>query len=118
MGVRLYEHEFTINRNSVLGRKAAYILALGDVAFSDFGVDEDGRLYLLRISFDGYGCCTPDHDAVTSMSARDSQDLIERMGSDELLDTDHVRTLLRRYFEAHRAVLWEDALVEWGLVSK
>lgn len=115
----MYADDFAISRHRWEGstRPCAYSLALGDVAFADFSLDEEGRLFIVRISFDGYGCCSPDPSAIESMDAADSLDLIARMDSDERLETDHVRRLLRNYFEAHRLVIWEDALMEWGLVS-
>lgn len=39
-------------------RPCCYCLSLqGGAAFSDFNIDIDKCLYLVRISFDGYGCC-------------------------------------------------------------
>lgn len=29
-----------------------------DCVFADFDIDENGCLYLVRISYDGYGCCS------------------------------------------------------------
>lgn len=51
------------------------------------------------------------------MGTADSTELVRRIESDEPLGTDIVRTILRRYFEAHRTIVWEDALVDWGLVQ-
>ncbi len=115
----MYADDFAISRNRWSGetRPCAYSLALGDVAFADFDVDSGGSLILVRISFDGYGCCTPTAADVVPMPAGDSRELIDSIASDESLDSDRIRSTLRSYFEAHRDVLWEDALVEWGLVS-
>ena len=96
--------DFAISRHRWEGssRPCTYSLALGDVAFADFSVDDEGRLVVVRISFDGYGCCDPDALTIEPMDADDSLDLIARLDSDEQLETDHVRGLLRNYFEAHR----------------
>ena len=51
------------------------------------------------------------------MDASDSEELIRLLESGEPLGTDSVRAILRRYFEAHRAVVWEDALIERTLVA-
>ncbi len=114
-----YADEFQVHRYfwpDLSARRCRYSLALGDVAFADFDVDADQRLVLRRISFDGYGCCEPAAVRVSPMPSADSAELIGRMGNDEQLDTAVVRSILRRYFEAHRDVVWEDALVERGLV--
>ena len=108
----VYRHEWAVPT-----RPCDYSLAIGDVAFADFGFDEHGHLQLIRISFDGYGCCTPDPATVSPMNGDDSAELIARIESDEPLATEAVRSMLRRYFEAHRTVVWEDALVDFGLVA-
>jgi len=115
----MYLDQFAVSRHFWSGstRPCAYSLALGDIAFADFGLDGDGLLYILRISFDGHGCCTPDTTSVSPMALEDSIDLVGRMDDEEQLQTEDVRSLLRRYFEANRGVIWEDALVEWGLVA-
>jgi hypothetical protein len=41
-----------------------------DSVFADFDVGDDGRVVLLRISFDGYGCCSGDF---TTMNHEDSE---------------------------------------------
>ena len=98
-------------------RPCTHSFALGDVAFADFRLDDDGCLHILRISFDGYGCCIVDRAAANPMPLADSRELIAKSESDEPLGTAQIRALMRRYFEAHRRVIWEDALIEYGLVS-
>src|SRR5262249_40994833 len=47
----------------------------GGSVFADFDVDPDGRVFAVRVSFDGYGCCAaPTH--VDRMSMRDSEVLL------------------------------------------
>ncbi|MEZ5379680.1 MAG: hypothetical protein R2733_24490 [Acidimicrobiales bacterium] len=84
----MYAANFAISRHRWEGstRPCAYSLALGDVAFADFSLDDEGRLFVVRISFDGYGCCSPDPSAIASMDAADSLDLITLMDSDEQLE--------------------------------
>lgn len=89
---------------------------MGDVAFADFTLDADRRPVLIRISFDGYGCCTPEDVNVAPMDAADSYKLLTAIESGDQLGTEAIRAILRRYFETHRNVVWEDALIEWGLV--
>jgi len=116
---QIYTEDFDVQRYvwDVDTRPCKYTLALGDVAFADFDADRNGRLLLVRISLDGYGCCTPDRGRMNPMGAQDSSVLIRMIEGGGPLATQDVRTILRRYFEAHRRVIWEDALVEWGLVA-
>jgi len=115
----VYADEFAVERNTwdTGTRPCAFSFALGDVAFADFGLDDDGCLHILRISFDGYGCCNVDQAEAAPMSLADSTELIAKFGSGKPLGTGQTRSLMRRYFEAHRQVIWEDALIEYGLVS-
>jgi hypothetical protein len=48
----------------------------GGSVFADFDVDRDGRLYLVRISFDGYDCCRAPAD-VGRMRHEDSSLLLD-----------------------------------------
>ncbi|MEQ4617117.1 MAG: hypothetical protein ABN482_03620 [Corticimicrobacter sp.] len=98
-------------------RPCQYCLCLQDGAvFADFNTSAEGGLYLVRISFDGYGCCYPDpaHD-VSRMSLRQSRHLIDGIVRDAL-DTPVVIAILSGYFDENRAVLWSDALERHGLV--
>jgi len=57
-------------------RPCRFCLSLqGGSVFSDFDVDPDGRVFAVRVSFDGYGCC----DALAGigrMSILDSESLL------------------------------------------
>lgn len=80
--------------------------------FADFDVDEEGRVYLQRISFDGYGCC---NGGFAKMGADDSRLLIESVDRGTV-STSEVETLLRTYFAANANVIWRDALASHGLL--
>ena len=82
--------------------------------FADFAADSVGNFYLVRISFDGYGCCTTDAD-ITSMSADDSTLLAAFISCNDV-DNEATRDILRRYLDANRNRLWCDALVEHDLL--
>lgn len=43
--------------------------------FADFDVDPDAAVFAVRVSFDGYGCCTTP-PAIGRMSAADSATLL------------------------------------------
>ncbi len=87
----------------------------GDSVFADFDVDIDERVFLVRISFDGYGCCTPDEN-IQKMSRVDSRTLIDLIEADDV-NCDEVRGILRRYFQENRDCIWQDALEKHGLVQ-
>jgi hypothetical protein len=96
-------------------RPCRYCLSLqSDSVFADFEVDDEGRIYLLRISFDGYGCCTTD--AARRMSQEDSCNLIKWMESDDV-DHDGIRAVLLNYFRENSDLIWEDALLDHHLLS-
>ena len=87
-----------------------------DSVFADFSRDEEGRVFLERISFDGFGC----HDSierVEKMSSEDSDALSAEI-QNGTVDSPIAQRVLRDYFESCRAVLWEDALIEHSLVDK
>jgi hypothetical protein len=91
-------------------RPCRFCLCLqGGSAFADFDVDPDGRVYAVRVSFDGYGCCHAPAD-VGRMSERDSAALLALVNRGVLAAD--VAPILRSYFQRNRDVLWSDALAE------
>jgi hypothetical protein len=95
-------------------RPCRFSLCLQDGSvYADFDVDGNRRVYLVRISLDGYGCC-------------ESAELVDRMSADEstaVLDmverrdfTAPLAMVLRAYLAANMGVLWEDALQEYDLI--
>mgnify|MGYP003383635785 CR=1 FL=1 len=83
--------------------------------YADFDVDDSGQIFALRVSFDGYGCCHVPSDRVSKMNDEDSRRLLA-MVENNVLDEEVVDEILRRYFNANRTLIWEDALEEHGLV--
>ncbi|OAM87058.1 hypothetical protein AW736_24725 [Termitidicoccus mucosus] len=80
--------------------------------FADFDVDEEGRVFLCRISFDGHGCCDGEFK---KMSFEDSQLLLEAVDR-EAVDSAEVEATLRTYFGQNSDVIWSDALADHELV--
>lgn len=80
--------------------------------FADFDVDEEGRAFLRRISFDGYGCC---NDEFKKMKTEDSGLLIESVERGSVSDP-KIQELLLRYFKENADVIWSDALVSHELL--
>ncbi len=83
--------------------------------FADFDVDDGGHVFLVRISFDGYGCCRID-GAKRKMNLGDSCKLIEWVESDNI-NHDGMIAILVKYFKENKDIIWEDALAHHGLLS-
>jgi hypothetical protein len=86
----------------------------GGSVFADFDVDGEERLYLVRISFDGYGCCRTPAD-VGRMRKEDSS-LLLGMAARRAVEPGAVEPILRGYFAENQERLWGDALREHGLI--
>jgi hypothetical protein len=98
-------------------RPCSFCLCLqGGSVFADFNVDSDGRAYLVRISFDGYGCCATD-GLVTRLSLDESHTLVKLVGADDV-NRDEIRETLYRYFDQNQNAIWRDALEEHGLLKE
>jgi hypothetical protein len=98
-------------------RPCRLCLALqNDSVFADFDADDSGRLYLVRISFDGYGCCYPAWtDTPARMLLSSSQTLIRLIEADNLPHPE-VASILSAYFVECGDAIWKDALEEHSLV--
>jgi len=84
-----------------------------DSAFADFDLDEHGCVTLLRISFDGYGCCrTPGARAMDSETSRRWIGLVEAND----FDSGEMQSILTDYFRENSDVVWKDALEEYNLL--
>ncbi|MFN0250466.1 MAG: hypothetical protein ACKV2T_26535 [Kofleriaceae bacterium] len=95
-------------------RPCHFCLSLQDGSvFADFDVDPDGRVFAVRVSFDGYGCCHAPVD-VGRMNAHDSEALLAmvKRGSLEASAAD----ILRAYFQENGDVIWSDALADHDLI--
>ncbi len=98
-------------------RPCSFCLCLqGGSVFADFNVDPDGQVWLVRISFDGFGCCETE-DKATRMPLDDSHTLVRLVEMDDV-SRDEVREILYRYFEKNHDVIWRDALVEHQLLKR
>lgn len=96
-------------------RPCKYCLALqDDSVFADFDVDKSGCVYLVRISYDGFGCCKPDSE-VTKINQENSSFLIKAIDSNQLRMSE-VSEILMGYFHSNKDLLWEDALIEHKLI--
>jgi hypothetical protein len=99
-------------------RPCAFCLRLqGGCVFADFDLDGSGRAILVRISYDGYGCCQADLRAESRcLSQHDTGILLAAMASGQL-QTAAVAEILRTYFSRNQDALWPDALAAHGLID-
>ena len=90
------------------GRPCRFCLMLQDgCVFADFEVDSDGRVFAVRVSFDGHGCCSPTD--VGRMSPQDSAALLAMVAQGAVAAAEPI---LRAYFQQNRHAIWSDALEE------
>src|SRR5262249_31859335 len=98
------------------GRPCRYCLGLqDDSVFADFDLDNKGRIFLLRISFDGYGCCTTAKD-VRPMSPDISNRLIHLVEANNF-GSGELAAILSQYFRENSDVIWLDALEAHNLLQ-
>ena len=96
-------------------RPCSFCLCLqGGSVFADFETNDADIISLLRISFDGFGCCKAG-ETITKMSSRDSRVLLDAIARGELGSV-QVEETLRRYFRENKDVIWSDALAEHDLL--
>jgi hypothetical protein len=95
-------------------RPCRFCLSLqGGSVFADFDVDPDGRVFAVRVSFDGYGCCEAPAD-VGRMTVRDSETLVAMVQQGTVHAT--APQALQAYFQQNRDALWSDALTYHNLL--
>lgn len=98
-------------------RPCSFTLALdGGSVFADFDVSSDGLISLLRISFDGYGAWRPVEGQRTTTIDLGDAAVLQGARHEGSLNSEEVRTLLRRYFRANSDPIWSDALEQYGLL--
>ena len=93
-------------------RPCDFVLSTDDCIFADF-VKQDGAVKLLRISFDGHGCC--DCTNVNVMDKNDAKELLAWVNARVISDQDRCRRIIARYCTQNKEVIWEDALKEYEL---
>ena len=97
-------------------RPCRYSLGLqDDRVFADFDVDNNDRVFLARISFDGYGCC-PTTGKVSGMAGEFSKSFIRLIETNEV-SSGELATILSQYFRENSNVIWKDALEDHDLLA-
>lgn len=96
-------------------RKADYYLGCLDSAvFIDFNRTGDNRIYLRRISFDGYGCCNLDQ-GFNCLNFSKSNKFIKEIEK-ESLNQKTITKLVKEVIEVNKEYIWTDALKKYNLL--
>ena len=97
-------------------RKADYYLGcLDSSVFIDFNRTQDNLISLIRISFDGYGCCNLDENGL-SLNLNDSVEFIMEMENDNL-NQENISRLVKEIIKVNKDHIWMDAIQEYGLIE-
>ena len=97
-------------------RKAdIYLGCLDGSVFIDFNITNDNLISLVRISFDGYGCCTLG-DTARSLNVMDSQEFLNELEED-ILNQETIGRFVKKILQMNKGLIWEDALEEYGLLT-
>lgn len=97
-------------------RPSRYCFALQDESvFADFDVDVSGSVFMLRVSFDGYGCCSTA-GITSTMSPDVSKRLITLVEANDLASGE-LAGILSEHFRQNSDVIWKDALEDNGLLD-
>ena len=96
-------------------RKADYYLCcLDSSVFIDFNSSPDNEISLIRISFDGFGCCNIDGNA-KNLNLMDSKQFIEEINKEELNQI-AITELVKKAIKINNEFIWADALERYGLI--
>lgn len=95
-------------------RPADYYLGYdGGSVFMDFNDTSQG-ICLIRISFDGYGCCSFEGSSIPLNS--DESNHFREIMQESRLDQDRLRALVKKAIALNIASIWEEALEEYELI--
>lgn len=111
-------HEFEFFKTTMpKTRRADYYLGyLDSCGFIDFNSSTDHQISLVRISFDGYGCCNLDGKA-QCLNSEESSMFIEEMNK-EFLNQEKITVLVKKLIRINKQHIWNDAIEEYGLIEK
>lgn len=95
-------------------RPAHYYLGYMDSSvFLDFNNYDNERLYLVRISFDGYGCCELGEQS-NPMTQEESK-LFKSLMNDNISDQNTLLKIIKAVIARNKELHWLDALEEYHL---
>lgn len=90
-----------------------YLCYLDGCVFMDFNKIGAEGIQLIRISFDGYGCCNVKN--ALPMNPADAQDFKAMMKAG-VLNQSLLMTIIKKTVMDNKALLWKDALTEYKLL--
>ncbi|MBN2519801.1 MAG: hypothetical protein JXB17_04790 [Bacteroidales bacterium] len=97
-------------------RKADYYLAYyDDSVFIDFNNFNSEQVVIVRISFDGFGCCNIPDKNVKPMSKEDSK-IFKLMFKNNNINQNELKNIIIRTLTMNKHEIWEDALNEYHLI--
>ena len=85
--------------------------------FLDFNYTADKRIYLRRISFDGYGCCNIDDNDAICLDRQLSKLFADEISKD-VLDQDEITKYVLALIQLNKDNIWEDALECYRFIFK
>ena len=95
-------------------RPCSFCLCLQDAAvFADFDIVSERHVRLIRISYEGYGCCRAEN--LPTIISSGASILLSAIANESLNSPD-VKNALREYFREIADLIWRDALEEHGLL--
>jgi hypothetical protein len=89
-----------------------YLCYLDGCVFMDFNKNQTNQIQLVRISFDGYGCCNVQN--AIPMDPNDAKAFTAMMKA-QTLDQSLLLTIIKKTIAANKDLIWEDALAKYGL---
>ncbi|MDT3367573.1 MAG: hypothetical protein LIR40_02875 [Bacteroidota bacterium] len=101
-------------------RLADYYIGCHDSSvFIDFNNCEDDKICLVRISFDGYGCCNLGDNAIP-LNKEDSaifkKILQNQMVNQSIMDQHTIEKTIKKVISLNESLIWADALEEYQLI--
>lgn len=91
-----------------------YLGCLDGSVFIDFNKSKSGQIFLVRISFDGYGCCNIDDKAVPLNQER-SKLFVDEI-SREILNQQTLEIIVKEAIEINKENIWSDAIERYELI--
>ena len=92
-----------------------YLGCLDSCVFIDFNLVENDQIELVRISFDGYGCCNLG-PKVEPLSREESALFVEELSKDSL-DQEVITGLVKKAIKINEERIWNDALKKYDLIE-
>ncbi len=97
-------------------RKANFCLGcLDGSVYIDFHQSSQNLISLVRISFDGYGCCNLE-DTENYLTPELSKQFLEEIANDEL-NQEKLTTIVKEIIKINEDHIWKDALEEYELID-